>query len=68
MRFKPRLPNDTMTLLMLAVFIIVILGIARPTDDRRPHAAARSRRRLDLPAGRLRALAQLLPAGRPAGR
>jgi len=28
MRFHPRLPNDTMTLLMLAVFVIVILGIA----------------------------------------
>ena len=28
MRFRPRLPNDTMTLLMLAVFAIVILGTA----------------------------------------
>jgi Ca2+:H+ antiporter len=28
MRFRPRLPNDTMTLLMLAVFAIVILGAA----------------------------------------
>jgi Ca2+:H+ antiporter len=33
MRFKPRLPNDTMTLLMLAVFIIVILGIATSSHD-----------------------------------
>ena len=33
MRFQPRLPNDTMTLLMLAVFIIVILGIASSSDD-----------------------------------
>jgi Ca2+:H+ antiporter len=34
MRFKARLPNDTMTLLMGAVFIIVILGIANSADDR----------------------------------
>jgi Ca2+:H+ antiporter len=33
MRFSPRLPNDTMTLLMLAVFIIVILGIATSAGD-----------------------------------
>jgi Ca2+:H+ antiporter len=33
MRFQPRLPNDTMTLLMLAVFIIVILGIATSSND-----------------------------------
>jgi Ca2+:H+ antiporter len=37
MRFKPRLPNDTMTLLMLAVFIIVILGIATSNHDLGPH-------------------------------
>jgi Ca2+:H+ antiporter len=33
MRFHPRLPNDTMTLLMLAVFVIVILGIASSSND-----------------------------------
>ncbi len=33
MRFHPRLPNDTMTMLMLAVFIIVILGIAQSSGD-----------------------------------
>ncbi len=33
MRFSPRLPNDTMTLLMLAVFVIVILGIAGSSND-----------------------------------
>jgi Ca2+:H+ antiporter len=33
MRFAARLPNDTMTLLMLAVFIIVILGIATSSHD-----------------------------------
>src|SRR5436190_4087591 len=33
MRFRPRLPNDTMTLLMLAVFIIVILGVATSSGD-----------------------------------
>ena len=37
MRFKPRLPNDTMTLLMLAVFIIVILGVATSNHDLAPH-------------------------------
>jgi Ca2+:H+ antiporter len=33
MRFSPRLPNDTMTLLMLAVFVIVILGVATSSND-----------------------------------
>jgi Ca2+:H+ antiporter len=33
MRFSPRLPNDTMTLLMLAVFVIVILGISASSHD-----------------------------------
>jgi Ca2+:H+ antiporter len=33
MRFQARLPNDTMTMLMLAVFIIVILGIANSAED-----------------------------------
>jgi Ca2+:H+ antiporter len=33
MRFRPRLPNDTMTLLMLAVFVIVILGVAASSND-----------------------------------
>ncbi|HEY8640241.1 MAG TPA: hypothetical protein VIL53_07010 [Solirubrobacterales bacterium] len=33
MRFHPRLANDTMTLLMLAVFVIVILGIAASSND-----------------------------------
>jgi Ca2+:H+ antiporter len=33
MRFNSRLPNDTMTLLMLAVFVIVILGIAGSSND-----------------------------------
>ena len=34
MRFRPRLPNDTATLLMLAVFIIVILGLSDTVGDR----------------------------------
>jgi Ca2+:H+ antiporter len=34
MRFQPRLPNDTVTLLMLAVFIIVILGLSDQVGDR----------------------------------
>jgi Ca2+:H+ antiporter len=33
MRFHARLPNDTMTLLMLAVFVIVILGAANSSHD-----------------------------------
>ncbi len=33
MRFAQRLPNDTMTLLMLAVFVIVILGVANSSSD-----------------------------------
>jgi Ca2+:H+ antiporter len=34
MRFHRRLPNDTATLLMMAVFIIVLLGISAGADDR----------------------------------
>ena len=34
MRFRKRLPNDTATLLMLAVFIIVILGLSDTVGDR----------------------------------
>jgi Ca2+:H+ antiporter len=34
MRFKPRLPNDTATLLLLAVFIIAILGVSDRIGDR----------------------------------
>jgi Ca2+:H+ antiporter len=34
MRFRRRLPNDTATLLMLAVFIIVILGLSDTVGDR----------------------------------
>ena len=34
MRFNPRLPNDTATLLMLAVFIIVLLGLSDQVGDR----------------------------------
>ena len=33
MRFSPRLPNDTATLLLLAVFIIVLVGISHEVDD-----------------------------------
>jgi Ca2+:H+ antiporter len=33
MRFHARLPNDTTTLLMLAVFVIVILGAANSSND-----------------------------------
>ena len=34
MRFRPRLPNDTATLMLLAVFIIVILGVSDRVSDR----------------------------------
>ena len=34
MRFSPRLPQDTATLLFLAVFIIVLVGISAQTHDR----------------------------------
>jgi Ca2+:H+ antiporter len=34
MRFRKRLPNDTATLLLLAVFIIVILGLSDTVGDR----------------------------------
>ena len=34
MRFEPRLPNDTAILLMLAVFIIVLLGLSDTVGDR----------------------------------
>jgi Ca2+:H+ antiporter len=34
MRFEARLPNDTFTLLMLAIFIIVLVGISHEVDDR----------------------------------
>jgi Ca2+:H+ antiporter len=33
MRFRAQLPNDTMTLLMLAVFIIVLLGLSDTIGD-----------------------------------
>jgi Ca2+:H+ antiporter len=34
MRFRARLPNDTATLLQLAVFIIVLLGLSNTVGDR----------------------------------
>ena len=34
MRFQSRLPNDTATLLLLAVFIIVLLGLSDEVGDR----------------------------------
>ena len=33
MRFSPRLPNDTATLLILAVFVIVLIGISVAAND-----------------------------------
>jgi Ca2+:H+ antiporter len=37
MRFKQRLPNDTATLLLLACFIIVLLGLSVTAEDRASH-------------------------------
>lgn len=37
MRFKRRLPNDTATLLLLAVFIIALLGVSDRVGDRASH-------------------------------
>jgi Ca2+:H+ antiporter len=37
MRFSPRLPNDTATLLLLATFIIVLIGLANATHDAASH-------------------------------
>jgi Ca2+:H+ antiporter len=34
MRFRSRLPNDTATLLLLSVFLIVLIGLSVGTDDR----------------------------------
>jgi Ca2+:H+ antiporter len=34
MRFRKRLPNDTATLLLLAVFIIVLLGLSKTVGDK----------------------------------
>ena len=34
MSFQPRLPNDTATLLLLAIFIIVLLGLSNSAADR----------------------------------
>ena len=39
MRFGARLPNDTATLLLLAVFIIVLLGLSDQSGDRASHHA-----------------------------
>jgi Ca2+:H+ antiporter len=41
MRFRSKLPNDTATLLLLAVFIIVLLGLSNTVGDRASkHAVA----------------------------
>jgi Ca2+:H+ antiporter len=34
MRFEPRLPNDTATLLLLSIFVIVLLGLSEVAGDR----------------------------------
>jgi Ca2+:H+ antiporter len=37
MRFRRRLPNDTATLLLVTVFIIVIVGLSLASEDRASH-------------------------------
>jgi Ca2+:H+ antiporter len=37
MRFSPRLPNDTATLLLIATFIIVLVGLANASHDPASH-------------------------------
>ncbi len=39
MRFSPRLPNDTATLLLVATFIIVLIGLVTGSHDRASHHA-----------------------------
>ena len=58
MRFSTRLPNDTATLLLLAVFIIVVLGVSDQIGDRASrHQVAISVVGRDRPAAGLRGLA-----------
>ena len=65
MRFRRRLPNDTATLLLLAVFIIVLLGLSNTVGDRASeHAVDDLGGRRRLPARRLRRLALVVPAQR----
>jgi Ca2+:H+ antiporter len=37
MRFNPRLPNDTATLLLLSTFIIILIGLAHSVGDAASH-------------------------------
>ncbi len=39
MRFSPRLPNDTATLLLMSTFIIVLIGLANSSHDPASHHA-----------------------------
>ena len=39
MRFNPRLPNDTATLLLVASFIIVLIGLTHSAGDAASHHA-----------------------------
>ena len=43
MRFSPRLPNDTATLLLVCVFIIVLIGLADAAHDPASHHTETSR-------------------------
>src|SRR5262245_51028475 len=37
MRFRPRLPQDTATLLLLSIFVIVIIGLSVASSDKASH-------------------------------
>ncbi len=63
MRFRPRLPQDTATLLFVSIFVVVIIGLSVASSDK----GEPSRRRdlhggRDLPAGGVRGVAVALPA------
>ena len=63
MRFSKRLPRDTATLLQVAVFIIVLLGLSLAAHDPASHhVQVDLDRRRDLPARRLPRLGRALSA------
>jgi hypothetical protein len=63
MRFRPRLPQDTATLLLSASFVIVLVALAVAShDEASKHVTALSAGRGGLPARDLRRVAVGLPA------
>ena len=69
MRFQTRLPKDNAILMLLASFLIVLIGLSVATDDQASsHVTGDLDRRRDRPARHLRGLARRLPARGPAAR